>query len=151
VGRYRDEGEAGLVERARAPHDCPHRTPARVEEMILAARKQYGWGAKKLLRVLRTRHPRLVCPARSTVNAILERHGKLRKNRRRKKWSHPGPAPLETVRPNQVWPADFKGQFKTRDGRYCFPLTVTDHFSRSLLLCKGLASVRTEGAKPAFR
>ena len=54
-------------------------------------------------------------------------------------------------RPNQVWPADFKGQFKTRDGRYCFPLTVTDHFSRSLLLCKGLPSVKTEGAKPAFR
>jgi transposase InsO family protein len=85
------------------------------------------------------------------VNEILERHGKLRKNRRRRKWIHPGAAPLETVRPNQVWPADFKGQFKTRDGRYCFPLTVTDHFSRSLLLCKGLPSVRTEGAKPAFR
>jgi transposase InsO family protein len=149
--RFRDEGEAGLLERGRTPYGCPHRTPARVEELILAARKQYGWGAKKLLQVLRTRHPRLVWPARSTVNAILERHGKLHKNRRRKKWSHPGAAPLSTVRPNQVWPADFKGQFKTRDGTYCFPLTVTDHFSRNLLLCKGLPSVRTEGAKPVFR
>jgi transposase InsO family protein len=151
VSRFRDEGEAGLVERVRAPYGCPHRTPARIEELILAARKQYGWGAKKLLQVLRRRHPRLVWPARSTVNAILERHGKLHKHRRRKKWSHPGAVPLETTRPNQVWPADFKGQFKTRDGTYCFPLTVTDHFSRSLLLCKGLRSVRTEGAKPVFR
>jgi transposase InsO family protein len=151
VSRYRDEGEAGLVERARAPYGCPHRTPARVEQLILAARKEYGWGAKKLLQVLRRRYPRLVWPARSTVNAILERHGKLHRNRRRKKWSHPGAVPLETVRPNQVWPADFKGQFKMRDGTYCFPLTVTDHFSRSLLLCKGLRSVRTEGAKPVFR
>jgi transposase InsO family protein len=125
--------------------------PARIEELILAACKQYGWGAKKLLQVLRSRHPRPSWPARSTVNEILDRHGKLRKNRRRRKRSHPGAAALETVRPNQVWPADFKGQFKTRDGRYCFPLTVTDHFSRSLLLCKGLPSVRTEGAKPAFR
>jgi putative transposase len=82
VGRFREEGEVGLVERRRAPQGCPHRTPARVEELILAARKEYGWGAKKLLQVLRTRHPRLAWPARSTVNAILERHGKLRKNRR---------------------------------------------------------------------
>ena len=151
VRRYEEEGEAGLEERSRAPHDCAHRTPPRVEEKILALRKQYGWGAKKLLQILRVRHPGLVRPARSTVNAILERHGKLRKNRRRKQWSHPGAAPLETMRPNQVWPADFKGQFKTRDGNYCFPLTVTDHFSRSLLLCKGLLSIRTEGAQPAFR
>jgi putative transposase len=56
-----------------------------------------------------------------------------------------------TERPNQVWPVDFKGQFKTRDGRYCYPLTVSDHFSRSVLLCKALPSVRTSGAKPAFR
>jgi hypothetical protein len=137
------------VERLRAPHGCPHRTPARIEELILGARREYGWGAKKLLQVLRSRNPRLSWPARSTINEILERHGKLRKNRRRRKWSHPGA--LSRRYPNQVWPADFKGQFKTRDGKYCFPLTVTDHFSRSLLLCKGLPSVRTEGAKPAFR
>jgi transposase InsO family protein len=151
VYRYRDEGRVGLVERARAPRGCPHRTPPRIEELVLAARKQYGWGAKKLLQVLKSRHPRLLWPARSTLNEILERRGKLRKNRRRKKWTHPGATPLETERPNQVWPADFKGQFKTRDRRYCFPLTVTDHFSRSLLLCKGLPSVKTVGAKPAFR
>jgi transposase InsO family protein len=58
---------------------------------------------------------------------------------------------LETAGPNEIWPADFKGQFKTGDRRYCFPLTVTDPYSRMLLLCKALRSVRTEGAKPAFR
>jgi len=143
--RYREEGEAGLVERLRVPLGCPHRTPGRIEELILAARKEYGWGAKKLLQVLRNRHPRLSWPARSTVNEILERHGKLRKHRRRKRWSHPGAAALETVRANQVWPADFKVQFRTRDGRYCFPLPVTNHFSRSLLLCKGLPeAIRTD-------
>jgi transposase InsO family protein len=46
---------------------------------------------------------------------------------------------------------DFKGQFKTRDGNYCYPLTVSDHYSRSVLLCKALPSVKTHGAKPAFR
>ena len=127
------------------------RTPPEVERRILALRTKHGWGAKKLLQALRKRHPRLELPARSTVNAILERHGKLYKRRRRRRWKHPGAVPLETDHANQVWPVDFKGQFKTLDARYCYPLTVTDHFSRMLLLCKGLLSIRTEGAQPAFR
>jgi putative transposase len=151
VGRFGSEGQEGLVERSRAPNGCPHETPEAVVQLLLEARARYGWGAKKLLQVLSKRQPRRAWPARSTVNAILDRHGKLRKNRRRRKWKHPGAAALVTERPNQVWPADFKGQFKTRDGRYCYPLTVSDHFSRKLLLCKGLPSVKTEGAKPAFR
>jgi putative transposase len=149
--RYLEHGEAGLLELGRRPRSCPHRTAARLEELIVAARREYGWGAKKLLHVLARRHAKLPWPARSTVNEILGRHGMLRRRRRRQRWSHPGAAPLETERPNQVWPADFKGQFKTRDGRYCFPLTVTDHFSRALLLCKGLTSVKSAGVKPAFR
>ena len=150
IGRSRDPG-GSLEELSRAPHRCPHRTAARIEALILAARREYGWGAKKLRQVLSTRHRALRWPARSTINDLLERHRLLRKNRRRRKWLHPGAAPLHTHRPNQVWPADFKGQFKTGDGRYCYPLTVTDHFSRSLLACRGLPSVRTEDAQPVFR
>lgn len=150
IGRSRDP-VGGLEERSRAPHRCPHRTAARIEDLILAARREYGWGAKKLRQILATRHRALTWPARSTINDLLERHRLLRKNRRRKKWHHPGAAPLQTQRPNQVWPADFKGQFKTGDGRYCYPLTVTDHFSRSLLACRGLPTVRTEDAQPVFR
>lgn len=151
IERVQEEGEGGLLERSRAPRVCPHRTPAGIERQLLALRRRYGWGAKKLLQVLERRHPEIGWPARSTVNAILDRHGKLRKNRRRKQWAHPGAVVLETERPNQVWPADFKGQFKMRDGNYCFPLTVTDHYSRKLLVCRGLASVRTQGAKLVFR
>ncbi|MGH2611369.1 MAG: integrase core domain-containing protein, partial [Tepidiformaceae bacterium] len=151
VRRVEEEGEQGLTERSRTPKSCPHRTPAWIEERILDARQKYGWGAKKLLQVLSTRHPTRSWPARSTVNAVLERHGKLRKQRRRRKWEHPGAAALVTERANQVWPVDFKGQFKTRDGKYCYPLTASDHYSRTVLLCKALLSVKTKGAKPAFR
>ena len=101
--------------------------------------------------VLAKRHPRVGWPALSTVNEILGRHDLLRRRRGRRRWEHPGRGSLATERANQVWPADFKGQFKTRDGRYCYPLTVTDHFSRSLLLCEGLRSMKTEDAKPAFQ
>ncbi|MFO0691611.1 MAG: hypothetical protein U0900_23135 [Myxococcota bacterium] len=79
------------------------------------------------------------------------RAGLLRKQRRRRVWEHPRLGSRQTTAPNQGLAADFKGQFKMRNGEYCYPLTVTDHYSRMLLLCKGLPSVRTEGAKPAFR
>jgi putative transposase len=133
LARHQAGGGAGLADRSRAPQTCPHRTSEALEELIITARLEYGWGAKKLLRVLRTRHPSRVWPARSTLNAILARRGLLHKHRRRQKWAHPGAAPVATQRPNQIWPADFKGQFRTGDGRYCSPLTVTDHFSRCVL------------------
>lgn len=151
IGRIERDGLKAVVDRSRKPRGQPNRTPPTIEREILALRERYGWGATKLLQILARRHPDWNVPARSTVNEILDRHGKLRKNRRRRKWKHPGAVRLESDAPNRIWPADFKGQFKTRDGRYCYPLTVTDHYSRMLLLCKGLPSVRTEGAKPAFK
>ena len=151
LARHREAGRAGLADRSCAPHQCPHRTSDATEALIVEARKQYGWGAKKLLRILRTRHPTRSWPARSTVNDVLERHHLLRRNRRRQRWTHPGAPPVHTDHPNQVWPADFKGQFKTADGQYCYPLTVTDHFSRALLVCRGLSSVKTALTQPVFR
>ena len=144
-------GPEGGADRSHAPHQCPHRTSADIERLIVAARHEYGWGAKKLRQILRTRYPTHRWPARSTFNDILDRHALLHKHRRRRQWTHPGAAALHTDRPNQVWPVDFKGQFKTGDGRYCYPLTITDHFSRRLLACHGLLSVATADAQPVFR
>ena len=151
VDRIEAEGLKAVEDRSRAPNRHPNRTPEHVEREILVLREKYGWGATKLRQIMKRRHPNRSLPARSTVNEILDRHGHLRKNRRRRSWKHPGTVRLETAGPNEIWPADFKGQFKTGDRKYCFPLTVTDHYSRMLLLCKALRSVRTEGAKPAFR
>src|SRR5262245_49915134 len=77
VQRVEAEGEAGLGERSRAPQRCPHQTSRWIERRILETRAKYGWGAKKVLQVLRSREPAIEWPARSTVNAILDRHGKL--------------------------------------------------------------------------
>ena len=149
--RFEAKGREGLRDGSRAPDACPHRTPDDQVALILAARMAYGWGAKKLLGVLQARHPGYAWPTRSTLNAILERHHVLRKNRRRRKWAHPGAAPLTTQRPNQVWPADVKGPFRTGDGHDCFPLTITDHCSRAVLTCHGLRTVTTLDAKPVCR
>jgi putative transposase len=83
IVRAREPGESRLEDRSRAPLRCPHRTTPRIVELILSARKKYGWGSKKLLQVLAGRHRDLAWPARSTVNDILERHGLLRKNRQK--------------------------------------------------------------------
>jgi putative transposase len=149
--RHQAEGDDGLRERSHAPHQCPHRMAPAVEALLLQARRRYGWGARKLLAVLRGRHPANPWPAPSTVNDLLARHHLLQRQRRRRQWTHPGAAPVVTDHPNQVWPADFKGQFKTGDGHYCYPLTVTDHFSRTLLVCRALPSITTVAVQPVFR
>lgn len=150
--RAREEPpERAYRDHARTPRTCPHRTAADVEAQLLKLRAEYGWGAKKLLQVLARQYPWIARPARSTVNAILDRHGKLHKQRRRPHWAHPGVAPLVTTRPNQVWPADFKGQFRLQTGAYCYPLTVTDHYSRKLLACRALSSTATADTIQAFR
>ncbi len=151
IDRIEAEGLKAVEDRSRAPNRHPNRTPEHVEREILVLREKYGWGATKLRQIMKRRHPNRSLPARSTINEILDRHRHLRKNRRRRSWVHPGAVRLETAGPNEIWPPDFKGQFKTGDRKCCFPLTVTDHYSRMISLCKALRSVRTEGAKPAFR
>lgn len=112
IERLEHDGPEGVKDRSRAPDRHPNRTPAHIEQALLQLRVEYGWGATKLRRMLALRHPDWTIPARSTVNELLDEQGLLRKYRRHRRWQHPGSVPVETTAPNQVWPADFKGQFK---------------------------------------
>ncbi len=150
--RYEDEGPKGLEERSRKPHSCPHETPERVVEVLLEARRRHPfWGAKKLLRILTRKHPRWKWPAESTCCNILKRNGLVTQSRRRRYPGHPGRPTSSMTEPNEIWTADFKGQFKTRDGVYCYPLTIMDGFSRFLLACQGLPSTAIRLSRPVFR
>lgn len=149
--RFRQEGPGGLRELPRAPRRCPHRTSREIEERLVALRRQHPkWGPVTLLSLLERSYPELSLPAPSTVGEIMKRHGLVRPRRRRRRPRHPGRPIVEVKGPNDVWTADFKGEFKTRDGRYCYPLTVADGHSRYLLGCRGLSSTATEGAKREF-
>jgi hypothetical protein len=53
--------------------------------------------------------------------------------------------------PNVIWTADYKGQFRLGNARYCFPLTVQDGFSRYLLTCRGLSGTTTQECRPVFQ
>ena len=105
----------------------------------------------KLLRVLTTRHPRITgWPAPSTAADLLARRGLVLKRRRRRHPQHPGVVPPTTTAPNDLWTADFKGQFRTGNGVYCYPLTIADQHTRFLLTCHGLLSTQTVTARPVF-
>jgi len=150
LDRYRQSGPGGLCDHSRAPRSCPHQTPEELVKLILEESSRFGWGPRKILKVLRGRYPGRPWPARSTVLDILKRNGRVQPRRRRRHWKHPGAAPVQTTAANQIWTVDFKGQFRMRNGLYCYPLTVLDHFSRYLLCCHGLYDVGSEGAKRQF-
>jgi len=150
LDRFQQSGVAGLSDQGRAPRSCPHQTPDDQVQLILEENSRYGWGARKILKRLRTRYSGRSWPSRSTIFDILERHGRVVPRHRRRRWKHPGAAPVNTTAPNQIWTVDFKGEFLMRNGLYCYPLTILDHFSRYLLCCHGLLDVRTEPVKRHF-
>lgn len=151
IERYLRQGPAGLEERSRRPHASPNRTDEAIVAALLEARRRHpSWGGKKLLALVHKRHRDWDLPHRSTVCDILSRHGMVPKKRSRRRIGHPGKPTSSILAPNDLWCADFKGQFKTGNGRYCYPLTVTDGFSRYLLGCQGLNSTSVEESKPVF-
>ena len=151
--RFWSNGPAGLAELSRAPHHQPHKIPPDVAEAVLDARRQHPtWGPLKLLPWLGRRRPELVLPAPSTVGDLLARHGLVApgSNRRRRPGSRQSAQLTQPCVANHVWAIDFKGQFRTGDGLYCYPLTVTDLHSRYVLVCQGFGSTRGQGVRTAL-
>jgi putative transposase len=152
LDRYAREGVDGLKDRSHAPKVCPHQVPVEVQRLLLEAKAQHPtWGARKLLPWLARRHPELALPAASTAGDLLRRKGLTQTQKRRRKWRHPGEPAFHAEEPNALWCADFKGQFRLQNGEFCFPLTITDAYSRMLLCCQGLGSVRGAGVIPCFQ
>ena len=149
--RYGAEGVDGLKDRSRTPKRCPHRTEERVVRALVKAREKHPrWGPRKLLKILRPHQPKWSWPAASTAGDILKRQGLVKPRRRRRRSPHPGRPQLAIRSPNDLWSTDFKGEFRTRDRRYCYPLTVADRCSRCLLACRGQLSTAYAGVRPVF-
>jgi len=144
LARYRSEGPAGLEDRSRAPHRHGRRMDPAIAEAILSLRRDRPhWGPRKLRVVLQERQPDLTWPAASTIGDLLRCHGL--SDRRRRRASLPGSPPAAfapVTAPNDLWCIDFKGWFRTADGRRCDPLTITDAYSRYALLCQIIEPLR---------
>jgi putative transposase len=148
--RYESEGVKGLAERSRAPHVHGQATPAELVVRIIEARKRKPyWGPKKLLAILAAEAPDLAWPSASTAAEILRREG-LSKGRRQRRRALTVDRPFAAVEAaNDAWCIDFKGWFRTGDGRRCDPLTVSDAFSRYVLMLRIVEPV-TEAVAPVL-
>jgi len=146
--RYQECGMEGLTDRARRPWRYANSLPLQLQTMIVATKRERPtWGARKIReRLLRKLPHEVKVPARSTIHAILDRHGLVTRAGRPRMKSE-GTALSEGLAPNALWCTDYKGEFMMGDKRYCYPLTVTDYASRYLLLCEAMESVKEV---PAF-
>jgi putative transposase len=148
--RYRELGAAGLADRSSAPLVLKHTLLGSVTEPILALRRaRPSWGPRKLLARLSQDHPGTVWPAASTVGDLLAREGLVTPRRARRE-AAACQALIEPLRPNDSWSADFKGWFRTGDGVRYEPLTVTDNFSRYVLISQAVARPTFAEIKPLF-
>jgi putative transposase len=148
--RYKDHGALGLTDRSRRPYRHANQLPLPIEAQIVRLKREYpNWGAPKIRERLRRKYPDLRCPAISTVHAVLDRHG-LVERRLRRRYKAKGTALSRPVQPNELWCADFKGEFMLTDHRYCFPLTITDFATRYLLRCEALTSTKEGTAFTVF-
>jgi putative transposase len=152
LARFQAEGLRGLAERSHAPHHCPHTIDGELAACFLVARRAHPtWGPAKLRDYLAVRHPAVPhWPAVSTIADLLKRHDLVHARRRRRPIVHPGVVPIVTTAPNDLWTADFKGQFRTRDGVYCYPLTIADQHTRYLLRVHALPTTRGGGVRRVF-
>lgn len=152
ICRFKEEGYPGLEDGSRARLTQALATDAATEALIVDARERHAsWGPKKLRAWLRVEHPGHAFPAPSTLGEILKRRGLVRPRRRVRRLSCEGTGTVPVTGCNDLWNADFKGQFRLGNGAYCYPLTVTDTHSRYLLGCEALPGTGSEGAARVFR
>jgi len=148
--RYKDCGLEGLTDRSRRPYRHGLRLPFQIEKLIVQLKQEHpSWGAPKIREKIRRLHSEITLPAISTVHAVLDRNG-LVTRRRRRRYKAEGTELSVTQRPNDLWCADYKGEFMLADKRYCYPLTITDFASRYLLSCEALSTTQEKYAFTVF-
>jgi transposase InsO family protein len=149
--RYDEEGRAGFFDRSRKPRVNPNATPEKLVRRIIKLRKKLPtYGPITLRSILVGESPEIAWPCPSTIGQILKRAELVKKRRRRPPRAVWRPARTEPDRPNRVWTADFKGQFRLGNGELCYVLTILDGHSRYLLLCRALHGTGAESARRAF-
>lgn len=138
--RYKDVGLHGLTDRVRRPIRYANQLPIQLKKEILRIKRDKpSWGAPKIREILKRKYPEVKTPAKSTIHCVLDRNG-LVKRRKKRRFKAQGTPLTMKHNPNDLWCADYKGEFMLANRQYCYPLTITDFASRFLLTCEGLES-----------
>ena len=142
----RDQAQEPLNDRSRRPHTTANKTPETIEEKIVSTRREHpGWGAKKIKVALENKGDILPCV--KTVNNILNRYDCISKEESQKRKSY---TRFEKEQCNEMWQTDFKGEFKMKNGNYCYPLDIFDDHSRFVIRIKPAEST-SNLVLPVFR
>jgi len=151
INRFEQSGREGFHELSRRPHSSPNQTDAAIVRQIVDLRLAHPrWGPAILLDLLHERHPGADLPSVPTAARILARHGLVRPRRRHRR-AHPGHVKTVAQGPNDIWGADYKGQFRLKSGDYRFPLTVSDLASRYVLGVDAHPGISLERTQQHFR
>jgi len=153
VSRYEKHGLDAFKELSRRPYRQANKLPFQLEKLIVKLKKEKAhWGAPKIRELLLRRYPEIRHPpAVSTVHAVLDRNGLVNvRKRRNRKWKAQGTGLEAGKEANDLWCADYKGEFMLGSKRYCYPLTITDYTSRFLIACEALETTKEEFAITVF-
>lgn len=149
--RYQATGIHGLTDRSRRPIRYAHQIPPEVQTCIIRVKKEKPhWGALKIRERIAKKYPDLPLPAKSTVHALLDKAGLVKRHKRKSRPRAQGTSLSIPQTPNDLWCADYKGQFQLGNHQYCYPLTITDFASRYLLACEGLETTQEQYAFQVF-
>ena len=142
LGRFRAEGEAGLVDRSRTPRSSPNRTAPGVEELVCRVRRRFpAWGGRKIRGFL-LRQGHTTVPAASTITAILRRRGLINEPAKSRAYER-----FEREAPNDLWQMDFKGWFALNDTQRVHSFGMLDDHSRYNLCLAACSNQRTATVK----
>lgn len=148
--RYQSKGIDGLLDETKRPFSNPNQTSEQIINLILNLKaSRPTWGAVKLREYLIRKHANTPFPSRNTFHNILLRNS-LVESKRRRKYKAVGTQLRSVTDPNDLWCADFKGQFRLGNKEYCYPLTITDQKTRYLISCEALESTKENSAFSVF-
>ncbi len=151
IKRYHEYGLSGLHEQSRRPKYSPTAICDDIKYKLVALKcKHSQFGPKKIADRFKVVYPQLPCPADSTVGEILLAAGLVKPRKRAHKTPYYPQHLTRSERPSEVWNADFKGDVRLKDKKRCYPLTISDDYSRYLLCCHALSSTRYSGVQPQF-
>jgi len=146
LNRYNSCGLQGLTDRSRRPYRQANQLPVLI---VRLKQDKPNWGAPKIRERLARLYPDVHTPAISTVHAVLDRHGLVKRRSRRRNRAKGTPL-SHPLQPNDLWCADYKGEFMLADRRYCYPLTISDFASRYLVACEALSTTKESYAFSVF-
>jgi putative transposase len=141
-----------VVGRSTRPEMMPTKVSDETEDLVVAARKaKPTYGPKKLRAMIVERYPQYPVPSPSTIGEILKRRGLSRRRRKRSRRYPMSTKPFaHVVESNTTWCVDFKGPFRTQDGRWCYPLTILDAHTRFLIRCEALLEPTGDAVRHVF-